>query len=315
MIWKKAQVELLRDEINTVLAYLSSQEDFTELIRDPLNKMLPRTDDSGRPWQLLPLIVCEAISGDFKAALPAAASLQFMKAAAEVFDDIEDADSSTSLSARYGNALATNAATTLLILAERAISCLKLRNVQDSKVIRVMDLITSFYTTACIGQHLDLSSSPAQMISEEIYFKIAGMKSATTVECACRVGAVLATEDPLLIDKLSLFGHNLGMSAQIANDLLGITRKSDVLARKITLPVIYALQQSQGRTRKQLEATFLRKTEDELDASGIKALLFSTGAVHYTTVKLELFKGQARDILSEIESKGVNVERLKPFLN
>jgi octaprenyl-diphosphate synthase len=314
MIWQDEQAKLLRDEINGALAYLSHEEDFTELVRDPLNKMLQRTDDSGRPWPLLPLIVCEAISGDFKPALPAAASLQFMKAAAEVFDDIEDADSSTSLSARYGNAVATNAATTLLILAESAISRLKLRNVQDSIVIRVIDVINSFYTSACIGQHLDLSLSPEQMISEEIYFKIAGMKSATTVECACRVGAVLATENPLLIDKLSLFGHNLGMSAQIANDLLGITRKSDVLDRKITLPVIYALQQSHGRTRKQLEATFLRKTEDELDASGIKALLFSTGAVHYTTLKMELFKGQALDILSEIESQGVSVEWLRPFL-
>ena len=118
---------------------------------------LDSESDKGRPWPLLPLIVCEAISGHFEHALPAAAALQFLKAAAEVFDDIEDADSSGSLAARYGNAVATNTATTLLILAEKTITRLIDKGVKERLVVQVMESVNSDYTIACAGQHLDLS--------------------------------------------------------------------------------------------------------------------------------------------------------------
>ncbi len=98
-----------------------------------------------------------------------------------------------------------------------------------------------------------------------MYLKIADMKSASTVECACRVGAILATADQTLIDKFSIFGHNLGMTAQIANDILGITRERDILERKITLPVIYALTQTGNEARKQLEDVFICRTGTGID--------------------------------------------------
>ena len=101
-------------------------------------------------------MVSDAISGHYEQAVPAAAAIQLLKAAAEVFDDIEDADSSDSLASRYGLAAATNAATTLIILAEKAIARLKGRGVADDSIIRILDAINSYYTTACAGQHLDL---------------------------------------------------------------------------------------------------------------------------------------------------------------
>ncbi len=316
-MWQERQAELLREEIEAILAPLLGAAGLYGLVKEPLNKGtqgLANESGHSHHWPLLPLMVCEAISGHCEHALPVAAALQFLKAAAEVFDDIEDADSSESLSAIYGSAVATNVATTLLILAEKGITRLKGRGVEDCIIVHVMDTVNSFYTTACAGQHLDLSLTPGIAVSEDIYLRIAGMKSASTVECSCRIGALLATANQELIDTFALFGHNLGMAAQIANDILGITRGSDIVKPRITLPVIYALTQTNGETRNQLELAFGKPAESALDNAQIKDLLFRTGAIHYATIKMELYKQRALDSLSEAEGAGASVERLKLFL-
>jgi geranylgeranyl pyrophosphate synthase len=267
-----------------------------------------------RSWPLLPLMVCEAISGHYEQAVPIAASLQLLLASGDVFDDIEDADSSQSLSARYGSAIATNVATTLLILAERAITRLKTRGVSDCMIIRIIDAVNSYYTIACAGQHLDLSLSLEMASSEDIYFKVTGMKSASQVECACYVGALLATENQELIDIFTIFGHNLGMAAQITNDIYGITRGSDILKQKMTLPVLYALAQTNYQAHNQLERTFVNPSESEFNPAQIKDFLFRSGAIHYATIKMEFYKLLAQGSLFKAEKAGARVEQLKLFL-
>jgi len=316
-MWQERQAELLRGEIEALLAPLSDVVGLYDLAKEPLTKArrgLATEVACDRPWPLLPLIVCEAISGHYEHALPAAAALQFLMAAGDVFDDTEDADSSESLSARYGSAVATNVATTLLILAERAITRLDRRGVEDYIIVRVMDAVNSSYTTACAGQHLDLSLASEMAVSEDIYLRVTDMKSASQIECACHIGALLANASKELINILATFGHNLGMAAQITNDIQGVSYGSDIVKRKITLPVIYALAQTGGEDYNQLESTFCKQSESVPDPIQIRDLLFRTGAVHYATIKMEFYKQRALDILSKAEGAGISVERLKLFL-
>jgi geranylgeranyl pyrophosphate synthase len=316
-VWQDKQAKKLRGEIEALLVPLSDAGGLCDLIKEALiqgRRGLGTGVAHDKPWPLLPLVVCEAISGHYEYALPAAATLQLLMAAGDVFDDIEDADSSKSLSARYGSAVATNVATALLILAEKAITRLKESSIEDHSIVRVMDAINSFYTIACIGQHLDLSLTSKMDVSEDIYVRVTGMKSASQVECACHIGALLAKANQELIGTFALFGHNLGMAAQITNDIQGITNGSDILKHKITLPVIYALTQAEGETRNKLESTFGQQSAIVPDPTQIKDLLFSSGAIHYATIKMEFYKQLALENLSEVERYGARVERLKSFL-
>jgi geranylgeranyl pyrophosphate synthase len=310
------QSELLKYEIEACLAPLSGVTHLFNLVQEPLIQS-NKAEDAGSPrnnlWSLLPLIVCEAISGQYVYALPAAAALQLLKAAAEVFDDIEDADSSESLSNKYGSAIATNLATTLLILAEKAITRLNGSGVKNSVILHVMDIVNSYYITTCIGQHLDLSLSPEKAITEETCLKIAALKSASTAECACHIGALLATTNQQLIDTFVTFGHNLGMAGQIANDIQGITQGSDIIKCKITLPIIYALTQTDIKTHNRLKSTFGNSSDHTPDVKEIRDLLFNSGSIHYATIKVELFKQMALDSLSEAEKAGARVGKLKLF--
>jgi len=316
-MWQEKQAGKLRREIEELLVPLSDADGLSDLIRAALTqgrRGLGAEVAYAKPLPLLLLVVCEAISGHYEHALPAAATIQLLMAAGDVFDDIEDADSSESLPARYGPAIAINVANTLITVAEAAITRLKARGVEDCIIVRVMDVVNSYCTTACAGQHLDLSLSSETAVSEDVYLRVIEMKSASQVECACHAGALLANANQELVDMFAKFGHNLGMAAQITNDIQGVTRGSDILKHKITLPVIYALTQTGSKARNQLELTFSKQSEPVLDATQIRDLLFRTGAIHYAMIKMESYKQRALDTLSKTEGAGASIEHLKLFL-
>lgn len=314
--WRKKQSDLNR-EIEILLDSLSEESDLHNLAREALVKAATKpttSENTVNIWPLLPLSICEAISGDYGQVLPLAAAFQFFYAAGDVFDDIEDADFSEYKLNKHNIAIAVNVATTLLILAEKAITRLKARNVTDDMITRTTDIINSYYTVSCMGQHLDLSSNMNNIITEEEYLKIVNMKSAHQIECGCYLGALLASNNQKLADMFASFGNNLGMAAQIVNDVRGITNKRDIINRNLSLPIIFALSHTTGNTHVQLEKFFFEHNNGPIDANQIKAYLFTSGAVQYSVIKIGIYKQQALDILHEIEKDGVQTEQLKRFL-
>ena len=315
-MWQERQTELIRNEIGRLLIPLSNVPDLREIINEALEKEWPRSrgeDTQRRPWPLIPLIVCERISGHFEHAVPAAAAVELFKGAAEILDDIEDADSSESLAALHGAAIATNAATAMLVLAEKAMADLATTGVSDACVLRVVETANSYYTAACAGQHLDLRHKSDISLSEETYLEIAMMRSASHVECACCAGAILGGGDEQTVRSYSEFGRCLGIAAQIANDIRGITTGVDVAKRKVTLPVIEALAQQDGHGAGTIEEWFGGK-ETGADAGAVKDQLFGSGAIYYAVVKAEFYKERAFEALKRSGPTGEAMARLKMFI-
>ena len=179
------QAERLREELEAVLNRGEYPDSLYKLIEEPLKQKRRGLADemvSERPWPLLPMMVCEAVCGKYEQAIPAAAAVQIFLAAGDVFDDIEDADSSDSLSARYGFSLAANAGTALILLAETALLRLKQRKVEDHLILRILEEVNSSLISACLGQHEDLSLSGDASISEDDYLRIMSLKSASQIE-------------------------------------------------------------------------------------------------------------------------------------
>ena len=307
---------LFQDEIDSLLVPFSDNKDFYSLIRESLVKI---GQDSGVDnvyrRRFLPLIVCDAICDRSEHALPACTGIELLNASAEIFDDIEDADSVESLPAKYGAPIAINVGSTLIMLAERAFTRLSSRGVDSDTVLNLMDTVNSYYAAACSGQHRDLSLTPEKAATEDEYFRVIAMKSAFMVECACYTGASLAKANQDTFRLFIGFGHNLGMASQIANDIKGVMSLRDIRKRKITLPVIYALAQTDGETSIILNNVFCRPAVEFIySPENIRDLLFSTGAIQYTTIKMELYKQQAADLLIKLEQIGIKGEQLQQFL-
>ncbi|MDO8715476.1 MAG: polyprenyl synthetase family protein [Dehalococcoidales bacterium] len=313
---QEGQAGLLQEEIETVLSSLSGTGGFLAEIQEAVthtSQGISANKGHDLPWSLLPLIICEAICGQSERALPTAAAVVFFKTAADVFDDIEDADAPDSLSSKCGAAVATNVATALLFIAEKALLRLKERGVDDADIVRVIDVINSYYLRACAGQHSDIMSSADASLSEERYLEIIEVKTALQLQCSCHAGAILGNGSSELIDIFTDTGRCLGMAAQIANDIRGVTTGNDIMARKISLPVIYALANTNGRAREPIEVMFGKKRDVVTCADEIKEMLFQTGAIQYAMIKMETYRQEGLKRLLEARKMGARVERLEPF--
>jgi octaprenyl-diphosphate synthase len=180
--------------------------------------------------------------------------------------------------------------------------------------LNLIEVINGYYIDACMGQHMDLTGFEKEIPSEEDYIEVAGKKSATTAQCACHAGVLLGDAQSKLVEVLTSFGYNLGIGFQIADDLEGIVHGSDIMTRKITLPVIYALTVAEGDDKNILKQVYITHEERPVTTSQIKDLLFRIGAVQYTIVRMESYRQRAIDILRNAEQEGFNSQRLKPFL-
>ncbi|XUX01257.1 MAG: polyprenyl synthetase family protein [Dehalogenimonas sp.] len=310
------QKQLLNEELEEILTPLCNTTDLYELIRNILKVegRDPTSTNSQKPWPLLPLVVADSILGNCEHVLPAAAAIQLLMAAGDVFDDIEDSDVSDSISSKYGTAIAANTGTTLLILAEKALTRLNNRGIDNETTLRVIDKINSFFTNACIGQHLDLSLARS-VLNEGQYLDIVKLKSASQIECCCHAGAALSTIDNMVVDLFSVFGQNLGIMAQFSNDIVGVITKKDIIRRKPTLPMFFGFSHSDDKSSSILEKAFNPSYLNEVNTDQVKNVLFSSGGIQYTSIKMSFHRELAKETLHELEHRGISVRQLMEFLN
>lgn len=315
---REGQTELLQTEIEIVLSALKGKGSLIDAVREAIF-VRPRPNKAEKgldpPWPSLPILVCEAVGGEVDKAVPAAAATCFFKAAADVFDDIEDADAKDSLSSKYGSAVAVNAATALLFLAEKALTRLAVRQLPDEDILRIIKEVNNDYLNACAGQHLDILSPGNVNASEKQYLKIIMMKTASQIACSCYTGAIIGNGSKTITETFRKFGLNVGMATQIDNDIKGIISGNDIRERKISLPIIYMLAAANEAARKAVTAYFKRDGESKSGVIRMIELCFQTGAMHYAMLKMETYRQEAYAQLLNAKEQGANIKSLEIFIS
>ena len=113
-----------------------------------------------------------------------------------------------------------------------------------------LKVITNAVKRMSEGELLQIRKTRKLDIDEETYFKVISDKTASLLETCCSIGAMSAAKDGKYIEALRSFGHSLGMSFQIRDDILDYEGTSnligkpiggDIKEKKITLPLIYSL--------------------------------------------------------------------------
>ncbi len=112
------------------------------------------------------------------------------------------------------------------------------------------------------GELLQMEKVKKLDISEEVYYHVIRQKTASLITSCCKIGVATANADQDTIDKMGVFGENVGMAFQIKDDLfdygtfeIGKPTGIDIREKKMTLPLIYALNKaskSEGRRIKRL---------------------------------------------------------------
>jgi len=124
---------------------------------------------------------------------------------------------------------------------------------------------------------------------EATYFTIIDGKTAALFSAACRAGALIAGAAAPVVNALTEFGRQWGLSFQITDDALDLTGSPDALGKpvgsdidtgKVTLPVIAAIRRASEPDRLRLQA-LLRAGAGDGALSELRALVDRWGGVRY----------------------------------
>ena len=122
----------------------------------------------------------------------------------------------------------------------------------EGKDYDFLEVVTDTVKRMSEGELLQIQKTRKLDIDEETYFRVISDKTASLIETCCTIGAMSASTDPEYISAMREFGKNLGISFQIRDDVLdyegslSVTGKrtgGDIKEKKITLPLIYSLNQ------------------------------------------------------------------------
>jgi octaprenyl-diphosphate synthase len=182
----------------------------------------------------------------------------------------------------------------------------------DARACRIIGESTN---RLCEGELHQICRRGQFDLSEEEYFDIIDAKTAELTACSCKLGALFADANEDVIEHMTCYGRSLGVAFQIADDLLDLVGEektagkslgTDLDQQKLTLPLIYLLQQAPAeqaaRVRSILTAAGNHKREALLPE------LQHAGALEYTRRRAEFFASAALaqlECLPPSEARGI----------
>lgn len=158
------------------------------------------------------------------------------------------------------------------------------------------------------GELLQIEKVRRMDISEELYFDVIRQKTASLIASCCACGAASAGANEETIEKMRLFGEKVGIAFQIKDDTfdfgtddVGKPIGIDIKEKKVTLPLIYALNQSEKSERKRIINLVKNHQDDPKKIQEVIDFVNSKNGVHYANQKMLEYQQQAFDILYQFE--------------
>lgn len=267
---------------------------------------------------LLMALVARAICGEHRHVLPAGVALELLHNFTLIHDDVMDKSAERrhrpAVWTRWGSAQAVNTGDGLYALANLAnVRQLKMGTPPD-KVVQVFELLSRACLHTAEGQILDIDFETRDVVTTTEYLTMITNKSATLIEAAAAIGALLSTDEQPLIAAYARFARHLGIAFQIRDDYLGvwgdetITGKpatSDIREKKKSYPVLVAFERADADDRAALRRIYAQAALSETDVQDVLAILETVGA----TAQTDLIACQYYDIaMNSLAATGIENE-------
>ena len=230
-------------------------DDFREIIDYQMGwegDLQPGTPAGKRLRPLITLAACQALGGDWRKALPAAAAVELVHNFSLVHDDIQDHSETRrgrpTIWVRWGEAQAINTGDALLATAFLEIHRL---DMGEKVILQALSKLNNATLSLTTGQFLDLVFEQAENIPLSAYWDMVRDKTGALFGACFALAAITAGYPSAEIDKYEAFGKQLGVAFQVQDDHLGIfgdvtqtgkSAASDLIERKKTYPILYALE-------------------------------------------------------------------------
>jgi octaprenyl-diphosphate synthase len=154
------------------------------------------------------------------------------------------------------------------------------------------------------GELLQMEKARSLDITEEIYFDIISRKTASLISSCCQVGASSVSTDKEVLVTAKLMGEKTGIAFQIKDDLfdygdeeIGKPLGIDIKEKKMTLPLIYALNQASWWQKRKIIYIVKNQTDSSKKVKEVIQFVKEAGGLEYATQKMLAFKDEAITLL------------------
>ena len=233
----------------------------------------------------------------------AAVGLELLHTASLVHDDVVDESSErrgqASVNATYDNKVA--------VLVGDYILSTALLHVSKTGNQRIIEYLAELGRTLAAGEILQLTNIQNQQISEEVYYQIIKNKTAALFEACAAIGALSsgASEDDVI--KAGKFGQDLGIMFQIRDDIfdyydskeIGKPTGNDMAEGKLTLPVIYALNNSSYESMHTLAKKVKNGTINIDEIAVLVEFTKQAGGIEYAEHRMQDFRMLCQQFIDE----------------
>ncbi|MDE5571329.1 MAG: polyprenyl synthetase family protein [Prevotella sp.] len=249
----------------------------------------------------------------------AAVGLELLHTSSLIHDDVVDESNERrgqpSVNASYNNKVA--------VLVGDYILSTVLLNVSYTNNQRIIEYLAELGRVLAAGELLQLSNVKNGEVREDVYYEVIKKKTAALFEACAAIGAVSANASDEEVQKAKEFGQNLGVMFQIRDDIfdyfdskeIGKPTGNDMAEGKLTLPVIYALNNTDFES---MQALARKVKAGTINAEEIAVLVEFTkkqGGIEYAEQRMAEYSKLCMEYIEQnVKEKAVK-EALTAYVN
>jgi octaprenyl-diphosphate synthase len=158
------------------------------------------------------------------------------------------------------------------------------------------------------GELLQIEKARRLDITEDIYYDIISKKTASLIASCCGIGAASTCADENVIENMRSFGLKVGIAFQIKDDLfdygsadIGKPTGIDIKEKKMTLPLIYSLNQASKSEKRRIINIVKNNNNDPKKVKEVITFVINSGGIAYAENAMKKYLQEALDLLEAID--------------
>ncbi|NRB65217.1 MAG: polyprenyl synthetase family protein [Saprospiraceae bacterium] len=174
----------------------------------------------------------------------------------------------------------------------------------ENKDIRVLEIVSNAVKAMSEGELMQIEKARRLDIKEDVYYEIIRQKTASLIASACSAGAASVTTDEDMIERMRTFGEKIGIAFQIRDDLfdfgtdnVGKPLGIDIKEKKLTLPLIYALDRATKSEKRRIIRMIKKDSENAAKVKEVIDFVNQSGGIEYTREVMYAYRREAFTIL------------------
>jgi octaprenyl-diphosphate synthase len=175
----------------------------------------------------------------------------------------------------------------------------------DNNEHKLLGIVSNAVREMSEGELLQIEKARRLDIAEPVYFEIIRSKTASLIASCCASGASTANASEEMQSNMRLFGELTGIAFQIKDDLfdfgtggdIGKPTGIDIKEKKMTLPLIYALNHASAADKRKMINLVKNKNEDPAKVEEVIRFVLASGGIEYTRTKMLEYRDKAIQLL------------------